>query len=83
MLWSVTKGLGCASPNKDKNYTKDSFYEELNLEHEFDQHPIYHKEISNQQLWMRVYMKLVMIMRVRAVNFATWENNCQEYIPVS
>lgn len=64
---------------------KDSFSEEL--EQVFDQSPKHHVKILrgnfsanpvtgyvNRQLRMRVYMRIVMIMVVRKVNFATVKN---------
>jgi hypothetical protein len=64
---------------------KDRFYEEP--ERVFDKFLKYHmkmlgdfsakigrEDISNQQLGMRVFAKLVMIMDLRVVNFATSKN---------
>ncbi|PNF41609.1 hypothetical protein B7P43_G10463 [Cryptotermes secundus] len=74
------------APTGDKiDDIKDMFYEEL--EHVFDKFPKYPMKIllgdfkakvgktfSSQQLGMRVCMKLVMIMELRVVNFATSKN---------
>jgi hypothetical protein len=51
------------APTEDKtDDTRNSFFEEL--EHVFDQFPKYYMKtlIGDQQLGMRVYLKLVMIM---------------------
>jgi hypothetical protein len=74
--------LNVHSPTEDKTVdVKDSIYEELG--HIFNKFPKYHmkmlldfnakagrEDILNQQLEMKVYTKLVMIMELRAVNFA-------------
>jgi hypothetical protein len=75
------------APVQDKiNDIKDNFYEEV--ERVFDKFPKYHvkilfgdfnakagrKDICSQQLGVKVYTKLVMMMELVLVNFATSKN---------